>query len=302
MNLRSSTLTSWSYLAPMPLPRGGCAVGVLDGRLILAGGTYWSEGRKIWSARVDFFDPVSNRWETAAPLPAARADAAYAVVGQDFYLFGGGSNGSTDASAWRYRNGAWSEVADLALPAARRSPGVAATPDRIFVVGGFAGDTAATATNTLWSGGPGQPWKSCAPVPGPIRFSPAVAATPAGLIVAGGATLENGQIRNLDEILLYRPDTDTWSVLGRLPVPARAGFAVPDGDRVLIGGGYTDRFLDDLLALDPRTGAVGTAGRLPHALADTRYVRFGSRLLVVSGEAGDKVRASWTIETELSAK
>ena len=62
--------------APMPLPRGGCAVGVLDGRMILAGGTYWSEGRKIWSDRVDFFDPVANRWEPAASDRGGRCNMA----------------------------------------------------------------------------------------------------------------------------------------------------------------------------------------------------------------------------------
>lgn len=285
----------------MPLPRGGCAVGVLDDHMILAGGTYWSEGRKIWSDRVDFFDPVANRWEPAASLPSARGDAAFAAVAKDFYLLGGGANGTAEASVWRFRAGAWSEVAAMALPASRRSPGVAVWQDRIFVVGGFEGDTVATATTTLWSAIPGQPWKFCAPIPAPLRFSPAVASIPAGILLAGGATMENGQIKNLDEILLYRPDADAWSVVGRLPVPARAGFAVSDGDRVLIGGGYTETFIDGILALNPRTGATVPAGKLPHPLADTRHVRIGSRLLVVSGEAGDKIRAPWTLETALPA-
>ncbi len=284
----------------MPLPRGGCAVGVLDDHMILAGGTYWSEGRKIWSDRVDFFDPVANRWEQAASLPAPRGDAAFATVAKDFYLLGGGANGTAEASVWRFRAGAWSELAAMALPAGRRSAGVAVWQGRIFVVGGFAGDSATTATTTLWSAISGQPWKSCAPIPAPLRFSPAVAGIPAGILLAGGATMENGQIKNLDEILLYRPDTDAWSVVGRLPVPARAGFALGDGDRVLIGGGYTDTFIDGILALDPRTGAMASAGKLPHALADTRQVQLGSRLLVVSGEAGDKIRAPWTLETALS--
>lgn len=301
MTSPTPTQTFWNYRAPMPLPRGGCAVGVLDGRMILAGGTYWSEGRKIWSDRVDFFDPVANRWEPAAALPTPRGDAAFAAIDQDFYLLGGGANGTAEASAWRFRAGAWSEVAAMALPAGRRSPGVAVWQGGIFVVGGFAGDSPTTATTTLWSAIPGQPWKSCAPIPAPLRFSPAVAGIPEGILLAGGATMENGQIKNLDEILLYRPATDAWSVVGRLPVPARAGFALSDGARVLIGGGYTDKFIDGLLALNPRTGAIVAVGQLPHALADTRYARVGSRLLVVSGEAGDKIRASWTLETALPA-
>ena len=297
MAISSLALPSWTHRAPMPLPRGGCAVGVFDGRMILAGGTYWSEGRKVWSARVDLFDPAANRWEPAAPLPAPRGDAAFATVNGEFYLLGGGSNGSAEATAWRFRDGAWSEVAGMALPAGRRSPGVAVWRDRIFVVGGFAGETTATATSTIWSVIPGQPWKSSAPIPAPLRFSPAVASVPDGIIVAGGATLENGEVKNLDEILLYRPDTYAWSVVGRMPVPARAGFALADGDRVLVGGGYTDTFVDDVLEFNPRTGAIVPAGQLPHALADTRHVRLGPRLLVVSGEAGDKIRASWTLET-----
>ena len=62
-------LSQWKQLAPLPLPRAGSAVGILDGKLVVAGGTYWREGRKFWCEQVDGFDPSTNRWAPKAPLP-----------------------------------------------------------------------------------------------------------------------------------------------------------------------------------------------------------------------------------------
>ena len=62
-------LQSWSQRARLALPRAGCAAGVLAHKLIVAGGTYWLDGKKFWDVRVDAFDARANHWVALAPLP-----------------------------------------------------------------------------------------------------------------------------------------------------------------------------------------------------------------------------------------
>jgi len=299
MNSTLAALSEWKERAPMPLPRGGCTTGVIDGQLFVANGTYWSEGTKYWSERADVFDPVSDRWEAAPAFPTIRADAAYLTWDNGVYAFGGGDHGGTDTDAWRFVGGTWIRIEAMRLPAPRRSMQIAAYGGKIFLFGGYATAQPSSITPTAWVAHPGQSWKACAPIPGPVRISPAVAAVPEGIILAGGATPENSQPRNLDEILLYRPASDKWSVIGHLPAPLRAGFGLSYGKGMLLLGGYTDQFVDQVLRIDPITGLAAIIGKLPHVLCDSRFVVIGNRLIGVSGEAGDKIRGPWTFETEL---
>lgn len=281
----------------MPLPRAGCAAGILDGKLVVAGGTYWQDGRKIWSDRVDCFDPIANRWEPAAPMPQVQGDAASAAFGGALYVFGGGVDGPAVASAWSFRRGSWSPLPQMALPEPRRSAGAAVLDGRIYVLGGFAGTWTEffPAASTFWAIEAGGSWRTLAPVPAPARFGSAVAAVGDRIFVAGGCTPENGGVRNLDEILSYDPHIDRWSVAGRLPAACRAASGAAVGDRLVVIGGYTDRFESRIVNFDPETGRVSDAGRLPHALADARFMRLGSGIIGATGENGVRMRSPWTL-------
>lgn len=285
----------------MPLPRAGCSVGALDGRLVVAGGTLWEGDRKVWHARVDRFDPRSNQWEACPPLPRPLGDAAGAVLGEALHVFGGGADGSAERSVWRFQGGAWSELAEAALPAPRRSALAAVHEGTVYLLGGYEGKELASAAASLWAWRPGGRWEERAARPGPVRFSPAVASVAGRIIVAGGATLDGAAVRNLDDIFAYDPKADAWSTIGRLPVASRAASGLADGSRFLYIGGYTDRFERAVLALDLATGRTAPAGELPHGLADTRFLRVGGRILGVSGECGVKLRGPWTLEAGVRA-
>lgn len=98
-------LQSWSQRARLALPRAGCAAGVLADKLIVAGGTYWLDGKKFWDVRVDAFDARANHWVALAPLPQPRGDAAALAVGDSFYVFGGGAEGGAESSVMCYQSG-----------------------------------------------------------------------------------------------------------------------------------------------------------------------------------------------------
>lgn len=290
-------LTTWTRGAPMPLPRAGCAVGVLDGRVYVAGGTYWENGRKFWCDRTDSFDPVSNTWRAHPPVPRVAGDAAGVVAGGKFAVIGGGAEGSGAKEVWAFDGTAWQAWPDL--PAPRRSCAAVLHDGAVFVLGGLAGNGTefGTATRTVWRARPGEAWTECAPLPDPLRFNLAVGSLGGRLLAAGGCTPEAGGVRNLDEILAYDAKADQWSRVGRLPAACRGSSGVVDGARFLIVGGYTDRFITEIVAFAPASGAVSPAGAIPVGLADTRFVRVGDKIVGATGEDGIKHRFADTLMT-----
>ena len=285
-------LSVWKELAPPPLPRAGCAVGVIDDELVVAGGTFWHEGRKFWSERVDAFDPVVNQWSARSPMPRTRGDAAALAHAGALYVFGGGAEGAAATDVWILRDNLWTAPAHLALPAPRRSSSVVVIDGTFYLLGGLSGTGSefSLATSTVWAAKPDGRWEPRSPMPGPSRFNLSVGVVGGRIIVAGGCAPEHGSVRNLDEVIAYDPSTDNWTVLGRLPFANRAGSGLADESGLLIFGGYTDKFESGILRYDVPGGAADTVGQLPVGLAGGHFVRIGSQLLGVTGENGIKMR------------
>ncbi|MEO6246305.1 MAG: hypothetical protein ABIQ12_12800 [Opitutaceae bacterium] len=296
-------LFAWRERAPLPLPRAGCATGVVAGRILVAGGTYWRDGKKFWSERTDAFDPLTNRWYSVAPLPQPRGDAAALAHAGALYVFGGGADGAAESSAWIFQHDSWHALLAMKLPAPRRSAAIVAFGGAMYLLGGLSGTGTdfASATPTLWAAKPGHAWEARAPMPGPVRFGAAVGALAGRIVVVGGCTPEKGSVRNLDEIFAYDPAADAWSALGRLPVPVRGACGLVAEGRFLLIGGYTDKFETTIFSLDPQSGAASVAGRLPTGLADTRFQQLGAHVIGVSGENGIKMRFAGTIESGATA-
>jgi N-acetylneuraminic acid mutarotase len=294
-------LTNWKLCAPLALPRAGCAVGVTGGKLLVAGGTYWVGEKKFWDARVDAYDAATDRWHSLAPLPKPWGDAAAVVVGDAFYIIGGGAEGVAQKDVHCHERGAWSVVARMALPEQRRSSAAVVLDGAIYLLGGLTGTGSdfASATSSLWTARPGEAWQVRAPMPGPARFTASVCAVGGRLLVVGGCTPEGGKVRNLDEILAYDPRHDQWTTLGRLPFPLRGACGLVIGEHLFVIGGYTDRFLTQIISVDPQTGQTQIAGELPTGLADTRFHILGREVIGVTGENGIKMRYPDTIAAGL---
>jgi N-acetylneuraminic acid mutarotase len=84
---------TWTTLPPMPIPNSysmGAAVGP-DGRVYAVGGHYGSR-------KVQVYDPTTDSWSLAAPLPRPVDEPAVVSVGSRLYAIGGYDN-------WRDRTG-----------------------------------------------------------------------------------------------------------------------------------------------------------------------------------------------------
>jgi len=296
--MRIPDIYRWSECAPMPLALSGCAVAPWRERLLVAGGTSWRGGKKVWSGRVDAFDPSTDRWDPLPALPRPQGDAACLVLEDAVVILGGGSNDSSETTAWSFRGKEWRDEPDLALPAPRKSLAAAIVAGTAYVIGGFenARDKN-SASRLVWARDPASKrWEPRSPLPEFARFNPAVAVIDGRIFAAGGAVMDAGRIRNLDDVICYDPASDRWSEAGRLPVANRAGSGIARDGKLILLGGFTDDFERRIFRFDPATGRTEPAGLLPHPLADSRFALVQGRLYGVGGETGSKIRAPWTLE------
>lgn len=81
--------TAWVALTPMPTARGGFALGVVHGRLLVVGG----EGNPDVSSGVfphaELYDPLTNQWESLPPMPLPRHGMQAVGIGGALYVPGG---------------------------------------------------------------------------------------------------------------------------------------------------------------------------------------------------------------------
>ena len=296
---RAQELT-WREMADLPRPVAGYMGGVIGGKMLIAGGSYWEDKQKHWSDEVQVFDPASNTWTRGPAMPAPRSDAASAVLGDDLYCFGGGAGNEVTADAWALHDGKWHQVIEAKLPEPRLFAVALAYAGYIYLLGGVpkAGDYK-TMPTTFWRWRPGaKGWETLAPLPGAGRISHAMAQIKGGLYVFGGATTGGRDVENLKDAYRYDPKNNKWTELPDLPIADRAWWAVSVRRRALLLGGYTNDFEKQVYWYDPPHN-LQSAGSLPHALADTKFYRIGNLVVGAGGEAGAGIRGKWTLAAEL---
>jgi N-acetylneuraminic acid mutarotase len=93
------TAKTWTPKASMLRPRAGLAGAVLGGRLFTFGGEGNPEGMNGIFDDIDVYDPVSDSWESFAPMLIPRHGFGAATLGDRIYLAGGAIRQGGAASA-----------------------------------------------------------------------------------------------------------------------------------------------------------------------------------------------------------
>lgn len=129
----------------MPDARGSAAVGVFDGKIILAGGLKQIQLVDPYVqetvATVSIYDTVKNTWNSAPAMPDTRDHAGAAVVGRNFYVIGGRERGQLKGKdtvlvlSLDNVDAGWNVIA-ATLPTPRAGLAAAAVGNRIYTFGG----------------------------------------------------------------------------------------------------------------------------------------------------------------------
>lgn len=145
---------NWTLGAPAPYAGGSVSIGLLAGKIYIAGGIVGST--TVNTAAV--YDPATNTWRMIAPMPAGRNHAAGGCDGQKFFTFGGRTGGNTVSvgyasvqiydpatDTWTWNGQAGSTIPPL--PQRRGGMGKAVFYEREFYVMG--GETTSSGTGQV---------------------------------------------------------------------------------------------------------------------------------------------------------
>jgi N-acetylneuraminic acid mutarotase len=82
---------TWTMKAPMPVARGGCMGGLVNGQIIVVGGEGNARDLNINGVfpDTDGYDPVTDTWRVYAPMRTPRHGTGAAGVGGKLYVPGG---------------------------------------------------------------------------------------------------------------------------------------------------------------------------------------------------------------------
>ena len=277
---------SWSTGSAPPLARGGYYAASFRGGIVLAGGTYWKSGEKLWTGRVDFFEPAQKRWTSWPALPRPLAYGAMVRIGDSLYLLGGTHGDQPHQEIYRFRGERWEQVGET--PSLLFYTAAVAVDQRVYLLGGGRSIRDLTqATREVWVADRRDfKWRRLPDIPGPERVIHTAAAIDDTIYVFGGCHLEADQpLQNLDDAYRFDTAKRTWRRIQDAPLAVRAWWAQPSAGVVYLFGGYADRFLDHVYQYDPTRDAYTLVSRLPQALCDTKFLLHSDgKFYGISGE------------------
>lgn len=193
---------TWREGPPLPAPQAEVSAGIVDGRLILAGGrTPKGAANGQYADHADTgaawaLAPGANQWEALPPLPTPRNSSAAAVLNGRLHVAGGrvvGPNGLTNLAtheAWDPRRGVW--VALAPMPQPRGGHAAAVLGGRLYCFGGESFGPEGRAHDEVFAyDAAADRWEQAAKMPMPLHGLGAVAADGA-IHLLGGARKVGG--------------------------------------------------------------------------------------------------------------
>ena len=202
---------TWTSFSSMPFATRGAAVAKdNDGIIYVISG--WS-GFGLLDV-VQAYNTTSNTWETKTPIPSP-VWMAGAATGNDgkIYVIGGELSGGIETNQtliYDPSTDSWST--GPSMPTARSELGVVKGPDGlIYAIGGWNG-TSAIATVEAFNPATGK-WVKKAPMPEPrLEFGVTVGPDGKIYVIGGGTSYYNNYGPFFNTVLVYDPETDSWSI------------------------------------------------------------------------------------------
>lgn len=241
-----SDLYAFDVKAGISLPRewarGGHAGGVVDGNVIVAGGTNWSKDKttKYWLKNSAVFK--DGKWVAGPEFPVPVAYAMYGYDKKGFYVAGGTNDGVTslkDVFALRSlgEGNDWETLPDLKEAVANGAGAV--MKGKFYIACGTIGSIR---TNRIWVLNitkSGNEWVECKPVPGAGRMFPSLVPCGKYLYLLGGLS-EVSPLTPLNDIYRYDPLKNEWTRLKDLPFKGYAWVSQSLDDKHIIVTGRAD--------------------------------------------------------------
>lgn len=237
---------TYTEYTPMPVISSSPAIGLIDGKIYLTGGSDFTDYEKLYTPdHLQVYDPDTDSWDTTgARLPVPRSiygggDMAldgklYAIGGIDWVNLGGGDwqmIPHARVDVYDPLLDTWEMKQNLPLPIGGKA--VCSLNDKLYVTGGISTDQ--VALNSLHCYDPGtDQWTELSGMKTPRLFHVAIALD--GKIYAiSGAGSDIMTATNTCEV--YDPDLDQWTSIAPLPGTSVFGAACAVDREIYVFGG-----------------------------------------------------------------
>ena len=216
----------WVTLKYMPSERQELATGVLNGKIyVIAGYEIRDDNLNVprSTTTVDVYNPATNTWAAAAPLPIANNHNSAAVAAGKLYAFAGISGATF---VYDPVNDSWTNVAQM-IYGHSNTAAVGVINDKIYCAGGLSAGTAAEvfdpATNT---------WTALPPMNVPRHHC-------AGGVINGKFYVAAGRGSGAAEVAfeVYDPQSNSWTTLPSVPTGRSGVTAAVVHDELYVLGG-----------------------------------------------------------------
>jgi len=254
----------WRTAAPAPTKRTEVAATTLVDKIYVVGGFEEPSLSNIVnlaiSSKVEVYDPATDRWTAAAPLPVRLHHAGIYIIGG--YTQSGMSTWSPVASVYAYdpATDRWTERAPM--PTARGALSVTEHGGKLYAIGGYDRKTNPSSVEVYDPAS--NTWAARAPLPTPRDHL--ATATASGKLYAIGGRVNGDYGRNLAVTEQYDPATNRWVRVADLPT-ARSGISasVVDGTIYVFGGEGAKGTFHENEAYDPASDAWLSMAPMPRA-------------------------------------
>ncbi len=273
---------------PVDWARGGHAGGIINGQIIVAGGTSWSKDKttKYWLKNTVVFG--NGKWVEGPGLPKPLAYAVYGCNDSGFYLAGGTSDGKSGSKEVYWlsnlnKKAEWKTLPNL--PEAVVFGAGAVFNDKFYVTCGSLNDQS---INNMWCLDMNHienGWEECKSVPGSGRVLPAFVVCGKYLYLIGGLK-EFSPLEPLNDLYRYCPANDEWERLKDLPLKGYAWVSQPTDNNHLLLTGRADGIVHDgIWIVDLKNSSMNEVGHLVIPSATAPLVKVADKYFwLVGGE------------------
>ena len=293
----------WSRTTPLPESRTDYAAGVIEGRLVISGGTYWTGSKGNWikkhfSASTHAFDPITEVWEKLPDLPMPLGTSASAVIGDRLFVLGGFTGEEVNREIVvleNKQNGyVWEHFGQL--PVDRVYARAVSVGTHLYLVGGTtrfeptdaAGTccTSKTATSSfmvLDTANPDQGWEQLPDLPGARRWYFKVETDGEFIWMFGGIfqAEHTDPTSRFDDVFRYNIANAEWEAVEALPEVSSDYPPTPVfvKDRIILVSNSTK-----VWQLDLETLRYSELPPLPEAVSVDKFFWIENRIVGAGGE------------------
>jgi len=167
---------TWQTEASMPTPRADLSANVVNGKIYLIGGMEYSSKSPYYVETniTEVYDPATNAWSTAAPMPLPAYGYASGVIDGKIHIIGGSKSPGTAGTGnfvisnqvYDPQTNSWGLGANLPSDATFAAAAVTTgfmAPSQLFCIGGFNANSFSdivqvyNAANNSWTNGASMP-------------------------------------------------------------------------------------------------------------------------------------------------